>query len=140
MDLSNGGAAYEAGIKTDDIILKVENIEVNGVPELQEQIGKYKPGDTITLIIQREGEKKIIEVKLRNNKGNTEIIDKNKLEKESSLYGAVFEDLEKESLKYFNITSGIKVISIKNGEFKEIGIKQGFIVTHIDKNAVKTIE
>ena len=137
--LSDGGAAYEAGIKTDDIILKVENIEVNGVPELQEQIGKFKPGDTVTVIIQRKGEKKIIEVKLRNNKGTTEIIDKNKLEKESSLYGAVFEELNKESLKYYNINSGIKIISLNNGEFKEIGIKQGFIVTHIDKNAVKTI-
>ena len=26
-----------------------------------------------------------------------------------------------------------------DGKFKEIGIKHGFIVTHIDKNAVKTI-
>ena len=137
--LSDGGAAYEAGIKTDDIILKVENIEVNGVPELQEQIGKFKPGDIVKVIIQRKGEKKIIEVKLRNNKGTTEIIDKNKLEKESSLYGAVFEELNKESLKYYNINSGIKIISLNKGEFKEIGIKQGFIVTHIDKNAVNTI-
>ena len=137
-DLSDGGAAYEAGIKADDIILKVENIGVNGVPELQEQIGKYKPGDKITVIIQRNGEKKIIEVTLRNNKGTTEIIDKNKLERESSLYGAVFEELNKESLRYLNINSGIKVVSIKKGEFRDIGIKQGFIITHIDKSAVTT--
>ncbi len=136
--LSEKGAAYDAGIKVDDIILKVENIGVNGVPELQEQIGKYKPGDNVKVIIQRKGEKKIIEVRLRNNIGTTEIIDKNKLEKESSLFGAVFEELSKESLKYFNIDSGIKVVSIKKGKFKEIGIKQGFIVTHIDENAVKT--
>jgi Do/DeqQ family serine protease len=137
-DLSDGGAAYEAGIKVDDIILKVENIGVNGVPELQEQIGKYKPGDKITVIIQRKREKKIIEVILRNNKGTTEIIDKNKLERESSLYGAVFEELSKESLRYLNINSGIKVVSIKKGEFRDIGIKQGFIITHIDKSAVTT--
>ena len=136
--LSNGGAANEAGIKVDDVILKVENIEVNDVPELQEQIGKHKPGDNVKIIIQRKGDKKVIEVKLRNNKGTTEIIDKNKLEKESSLYGAIFEDLNKESLKYFNISSGIKVVSIKNGKFKEIGLKQGFIITHIDKISVKT--
>ena len=29
------------------------------------------------------------------------------------------------------------MFSIKKGKFKEIGIKQGFIVTHIDKIAVK---
>ena len=137
--LSDGGAAYEAGIKVEDIILKVENIGVNGVTELQEQIGKYKPGDKITVIIQRKKEKKIIEVRLRNNKGTTEIIDKNKLERESSLYGAVFEELNKESLKYLNLNSGIKVVSIKKGEFRDIGIKQGFIITHIDKSPVTTI-
>ena len=136
--LSDGGAAYEAGIKVEDIILKVENIGVNGVTELQEQIGKYKPGDKITVIIQRKKEKKIIEVRLRNNKGTTEIIDKNKLERESSLYGAIFEELNKESLKYLNVNSGIKVVSIKKGEFRDIGIKQGFIITHIDKSAVTT--
>ena len=139
-DLSDGGAAYEAGIKADDIILKVENIGVNGVPELQEQIGKYKPGDKITVIIQRKGEKKIIEVILRNDKGTTEIIDKNKLERESSLYGAVFEELSKESLRYLNVNSGIKVVSIKKGEFRDIGIKQSFIITHIDKSAVTTTD
>ena len=136
--LSDGGAAYEAGIKVEDIILKVENIGVNGVTELQEQIGKYKPGDKITVIIQRKKEKKIIEVRLRNNKGTTEIIDKNKLERESSLYGAIFEELNKESLKYLNVNSGIKVVSLKKGEFRDIGIKQGFIITHIDKSPVTT--
>ena len=52
--LSNGGAANEAGIKEDDVILKVENIEVNDVPELQEQIGKHKPGDNVKIIIQSD--------------------------------------------------------------------------------------
>ena len=31
------------------------------------------------------------------------------------------------------------MVSLKKGEFKDIGIKQGFIITHIDKKAVKTI-
>ena len=138
--LSDGGAAYEAGINDDDVILKVENIDVNDVPELQEQIGNYKPGDNVKIIIYRKGEKKIINIKLRNNNGTTEIIDKNKFDRKSSLYGAIFENLNKESLKYFDLFSGIKVKSIKKGKFKDIGIKQGFIVTHIDKNAVKTTD
>ena len=136
--LSDGGAAYEAGIKDDDIILKVENIDVNDVPELQEQIGNYKPGDNVKIIIHRKGEKKIINVKLRNNNGTTEIIDKNKFERESSLYGAVFEDLNKESIKYYKLSSGIRVVSIKKGGFKDIGLRKDFIITHIDKGSVKT--
>ena len=71
--LSNGGAAKEAGIEINDIILKVEQIKVNDVPELQEQIAKYKPGDIVKLIIQREGINKAVKIKLRNDKGTIEI-------------------------------------------------------------------
>ena len=52
-----------AGIKINDVILKVENTFVNDVPELQEQIGKYKPGDVVNVIIQRNGNEKSINIK-----------------------------------------------------------------------------
>jgi S1-C subfamily serine protease len=71
--LSIGGAAKEAGIEINDIILKVEQINVNDVPELQEQIAKYKPGDVVNLIIQRDGTNKTVKIKLRNDKGTIEI-------------------------------------------------------------------
>lgn len=71
--LSIGGAAKEAGIEINDIILKVEQIKVNDVPELQEQIAKYKPGDVVNLIIQRDGTNKTVKIKLRNDKGTIEI-------------------------------------------------------------------
>ena len=71
--LSIGGAAKEAGIEINDIILKVEQIKVNDVPELQEQIAKYKPGDVVNLIIQRNGINKTVKIKLRNDKGTIEI-------------------------------------------------------------------
>ena len=56
--LSEGGAAKAAGIKINDVILKVETTLVNDVPELQEQIGKYKPGDVVNILIQRDGNEK----------------------------------------------------------------------------------
>ena len=71
--LSIVGAAKEAGIEINDIILKVEQIKVNDVPELQEQIAKYKPGDVVNLIIQRNGINKTVKIKLRNDKGTIEI-------------------------------------------------------------------
>ncbi len=40
-----GSAAQEAGIQTTDVILKINDIEVNEVPELLEQIGRHRPGD-----------------------------------------------------------------------------------------------
>jgi S1-C subfamily serine protease len=84
--LSESGAAKDVGIEVNDVILKVENIKVNDVPELQEQIGKHQPGDKIKLILRRDKETKLIEITLRNESGNTEIINKRKLEAESLIH------------------------------------------------------
>ena len=81
IELSESGAAKEAGIKPEDVILKVENVEVNNVPELQEQIGRYRPGDKVNVIIRRGTQNKLIEVVLRNQSGNTKLVNKKALDK-----------------------------------------------------------
>ena len=72
-----GGAAEDAGIFTNDVILKIENTFVNDVPELQEQIAKHQPGDLVDILIQRKGENKVYKISLRNQNGNTELINRN---------------------------------------------------------------
>ncbi|MBK7406652.1 MAG: trypsin-like peptidase domain-containing protein [Saprospirales bacterium] len=52
-----GGSAEEAGLKAGDVILKVNGIDTNSVPELQEQVARFRPGDAITLEYVREGRK-----------------------------------------------------------------------------------
>lgn len=47
------GGADEAGIKPGDVILKVGDVKISNVPGLQEQIGKYSPGDRVPLIVRR---------------------------------------------------------------------------------------
>ena len=136
--LSESGAAKDAGIEVNDVILKVENIKVNDVPELQEQIGKHQPGDKIKLILRRDKETKLIEVTLRNESGNTEIINKRKLEAESSIYGAVFKDLSDNELMKLNIKSGVKIHSLKEGKIKDSGLNKDFIITHIDKQPIQS--
>ena len=136
--ISDVGAAKVAGIKVNDVILKVENTFVNDVPELQEQIGKYKPGDVVNILIQRDGNEKLMRLTLRNENGNTEIINNKLIEEKSMIYGAYFKDVNESKLSQLNIESGVEVISIKEGKFKDIGIEKGFIITHIDKKAVES--
>ncbi len=136
-DLTDGGAAVDAGIKVNDVILKVENIEVNDVPELQEQIGKYKPGDEVSLIIRRNNETKLIRVVLRNESGNISLIDRKNLTDETSIFGASFKDITDEYLS-INVKHGVIVDDIKDGRLKDAGLRKGFIITHIDKYPVKS--
>ena len=60
-----GSPADKAGITEGDIILAVNEREINEEYSLAEAIRKFQPGDVITIELLRDGEKKMIEVTLR---------------------------------------------------------------------------
>jgi serine protease Do len=136
--LNTGGAAEDAGVKEGDVILKIQGMTVNNVPELQEQVGRYRPGDSVKLTVNRGGSTKEIDLTLKNRNGNTKLI--RYTEAVANELGADFvpvTDSEKSSLK---LNHGIKVESIREGRFKNIGIKEGFIITNIGDMKVNSIE
>ncbi len=53
--ISEGGSAEEAGLQMGDIILSIDNKKVTNVPQLQEQVARYRPGDNISLEYFRNG-------------------------------------------------------------------------------------
>jgi S1-C subfamily serine protease len=98
---------------------------------LQEKISQYRPGDKVVVIVIREGEKKQFNVTLRNKNGDTEIVRENNL-----TMGAEFEvvsDTEKEKL---DIKNGIKITKLDKGKLKNSGMKEGFIITNVNKKPI----
>lgn len=55
--VSEGSSAAEAGLREGDVIISINSIETNSVPELQEQIALFRPGEKISLEFYREGQK-----------------------------------------------------------------------------------
>ena len=51
------GPAQQAGIKTNDILVMVDNKPVKSIVETMDQIAELKPGTTIPIIVLRNGEK-----------------------------------------------------------------------------------
>lgn len=52
-----GSSAYEAGLRTGDVIISVNGIKVSSVPELQEQVALLRPGDRVGIEFYRQGRK-----------------------------------------------------------------------------------
>jgi len=137
--ITKDGAAKSAGIRVDDVILKVGSIEVNDVPELQEQIGSFRPGEEASITIRRGSEIKTLTVVLRNKEGSTSTIKKEDVNKLTVL-GATFKSLSSQELKDLRIESGVKISSISSGKLRNAGITEGFIITKIDKKPVTNPE
>ena len=135
--LSKDGAAESAGIKKGDVITKINATLVKSVPELQEQVGRYNPGDKIEVTLTRKGKEKTISVVLRNYEGSTDIVKKPEIE---TMLSASFSIPTKKELKALEIENGVKVNEVGKGKLKSVGIAEGFIITKIDKVPVKTIK
>lgn len=135
--ISPKGAAEEAGIQEGDVIVKVNEEIIKSVPELQEKIGKYAPGDKVTISLIRDRNTKNVSLTLRNFEGNTEIIKKTTIE---TKLAASFEIPTKEELSKLQLEAGVKVTEVGKGKLQEVGISKDFIITKVDKQIVTTID
>lgn len=126
--VTDTGAARDAGIKEGDVIISIQGEQVKTSAELQEKISQYRPGDDVKVEVLRDNKEKQFTVTLRNRQGDTQIVrDKD------SLLGAQFEvvsDMEKEEL---DISNGIKIKSLEKGKLQNAGLKEGFIITYVNK-------
>lgn len=137
--LAQGGSGEEAGIKEGDVITKVGEVDVNNVPELQEQISRYRPGDKVNVTLKRNNQEKIMNLVLKNKNGNTNVVEKVKAEVVSAL-GATFEQINESDMKRLNIENGLKVVKLGAGKLLNSGIKEGFIILSVDKKKITSMD
>jgi serine protease Do len=131
------GAAREAGIREGDVVISIDNKRVNSSAELQETVSRYRPGDKVKVVVKRNGELKQFDVVLRNLEGSTEIVRKADVKE---VMGASFEPLSNREKQVLGISKGMKVKSLKPGKLMQVGIKEGFIVTSVNKKPVGSVK
>ncbi|MBL8002321.1 MAG: Do family serine endopeptidase [Flavobacteriales bacterium] len=138
-DITAEGAAQAAGIKAGDVILKVGSIDVNNVPQLQEQVGKFRPGDKVAVTVLREGRENVMDLVLRGREGNTAVAAREE-RTSSSLLGAQVVKASPEELRALKIQNGVKVKSLNGGKLRSSGIREGFIITKVDQQPIREPE
>lgn len=68
--LEDKGSAQYAGLYPKDVIIKVDDKEIRGVPDLAEVIGLSKVGDVLDVTVNRKGKVMTIPVKMRPEPDN----------------------------------------------------------------------
>lgn len=137
-DVSDDGAAKSAGIKTGDIITKVNGVAVSSGPEMVEQVARYKPGDKVTVTYLRNGKESTANLTLKNKAGNFEIV---KAETAMDKLGGELATVDAATAKKNNLDGGVSVKKKgASGALAGSRIQDGFIITSVNGKAVKTME
>ena len=132
-----GGSAEDAGIQEGDVITKIESSNVWSVSELQEQLSKYRPGDKINIVAMRNNKEMNIAAVLKSLDNTTTLIKKSEVTKRSlTALGADFEEMTSDQLAKLRINNGVKIKKLVAGKLLQVGIKEGFVITSIDKKKV----
>jgi serine protease Do len=134
--IQEGESAADAGLKNEDIILKINQYDITSKSMYDEVLSYYSPGNKITITYLRAGKSIQTEAVLTNKFGTTDHV-KNTVYKSEKL-GAEFEVLSKVEKEKLNITHGVRIASVQNGLIRRLGLPKGFIVSNINNQAMNT--
>ncbi len=136
-NVNDNSAAFDAGLESGDVIIAIDGREVKNVSQLQELIAINRPGDKVNVEYIRDGKRRTVVATLKNTLGTTEIVEN---KNSATIEGAVFEEVSEDEIKNLPVDGGVRITEISGGKFADAGIKEGFIITSIDKNEIRTVE
>lgn len=137
-DVREGGSAADANLKKDDVIIKFNGVPVNNATELQEQVGKQRPGDRVNITYIRNGREFTVPVTLKNISGTTEVVERGS--GSGAVFGARFEPVTSADKKKYGVDNGVKIVEISDGLFRDLGLRRGTIITTINNKKVNNAD
>ncbi len=138
--LVENSAAAKAGIKTGDVIIRVNEADILTSAQLQEAIARHRPGDVVKVTVNRHGKEKSFDVTLNNRRGKPTLVEKD-AESLLDILGIDVETLSKELAKKLDIPGGVKITKLHQGKIRrETQVREGFIITKVNGKEVNSAE
>ena len=147
---TEGGPAEKAGVKTGDVILKFNNIEIQNMKELPKVVAGTPVGKSVPLVILRNGKMLTLNVVL----GELELAEKENLIGKSNnprinskVYdklGFSVEELNKKNRSKFNlknVDNGVVITSVKDGSpAQNAGLIVGMVIIRVGQVDVNSVD
>lgn len=135
--VNESSAAGQSGIKEGDVIIAINDHTVNTVSELQEWVARNRPGQQVKVRYRRKDITKEVKATLRNFEGNEKIKPK---EINYEIEGATLGNLSYTKLTSLHLDGGAFIKKLSDGKWKKSGIKENYIITHIDKLPIENVK
>jgi Do/DeqQ family serine protease len=133
-------AAKAAGIKENDVVVKIDDTPIRSSSALIETIGRHRPGDKVMITVNRQGKEITYPVVLKNREGNVDVV---KLEERNGIaaLGLDVEEVDAKQLKQLDLKNGVRIKKLGNGKLaRSTDIREGFIVTKVNDVPVKSVK
>ncbi len=131
--------ADDAGIRKGDVITRINGKKIRTLPEMQEQLGRYRPGNSIELEYIRNNTKRKVSVLLKNKSNSTAIITAKERDVLRDL-GFEIGNLSRSEQRKLGI-KGVRVISIFRGSIIEkTNMDPGFIITSFNGKPISSVD
>jgi len=135
-EVNDLSAAKEAGVKEGDILTKVNGVAIKSSAELQEQVGRHRPGDKIEVTFVRDGKDKTVSVTLKNQQGDTKVVKNKGIE----ALGASLEEVGDDLKQKLRISGGVQIVGLqKNSLLAEAGLQKGFVILKINNKNIRKV-
>jgi serine protease Do len=133
-----GGASEEAGLRAGDVIVSCNGVPLKSMPELQELIGRFRPGNKVELEFLRDRNKQKASVILRNDSNATNIVT-TKTERVLKILGIELRELSPNQKR--KIPKGAIVNSVKKGSIVgSTNMEPGFVITKINGIDINNVQ
>lgn len=137
--ISGNSAAGDAGVKVGDVILEANGAKTRTSSELLESIARHRPGDKVSLKIDRKGEEMDYLVTLRNAEGEAKLHEKEALEI-LDILGVELEKIDKETARQLDVPGGLRITKLSAGKLKnQTDIRIGFIITKVNGKNIRSV-
>ena len=134
-EVTEGGAAKLAGLKSGDVITSINGKKVNSTTQLKESVGQYRPGDKIDVEVNRNGHHHHYDLTLLNEAGNVDVVKKGDSFYNSE-FGLMLQPIDQNDMSRLNIKNGLKIVEIRQGRFMNSGVPVDFVITKVNGVAV----
>ena len=128
-DVVKDSGAAKAGIRKQDVIVKIDNVDITSFSDMIGYINTKEPNDVVQVTVLRNGDYKTIAVKL-NKKELYFVKDLN----------FNLKDLTQSELNRYGIKSGAKIVSVENEALKNYGVANGYILVRINNIQIENAE
>ncbi len=131
------GAAKEAGLMVNDIIVKMNNVKIAKFSDLQGYLGSKRPGDEVEVTILRNEVSKVLSLKLKNQFGKYKFENRDF----SDYFIGELRPINRNDANKFDIDHGVKIVNLKNEAIERTyGVGNGDIILSVEDQKVSSSE